>query len=69
MKILWKSIRIIRTVLYIFLTYNIDFHADCVGNGINTVCVFDRYNTDKNGVPIYNGERKEFEVENCTARI
>ena len=22
--------------------YNIDFHADCVGNGINTVCVFDR---------------------------
>lgn len=22
--------------------YNIDFHADCVGNDINTVCVFDR---------------------------
>ncbi len=49
--------------------YNIDFHADCVGNGINTVCVFDRYKTDKNGVTIYNGENKEFEAEHCTARI
>lgn len=72
MKILWKSIRIIRTVLYIFLTYNIDFHADSVGyvgNGINISCVFDRYKTDKNGVQIYNVENNEFEVEHCSANI
>ena len=49
--------------------YNIDFHADCVGNGINISCVFDRYKTDKNEVQIYNVENNEFEVEHCTAII
>lgn len=49
--------------------YNIDFHADCVGNGINTVCVFDRYKTDKNGSVIYEPKKEEFAKEHVVARI
>lgn len=49
--------------------YNIDFNADCVGNGINTVCVFDRYKTDKNGSVIYEPKKEEFAKEHVVARI
>lgn len=49
--------------------YNIDFHADCVGNGINVVCVCDRYKTDKNGSVIYEPKKEEIAKEHVVARI
>ena len=49
--------------------YNINFHADCIGNFITTICTFDKYKADKNGSILYDKEKLETMVEHCEARF
>lgn len=48
----------------------IDYHAECSNkDGIKVSCGFDRLKTDKNGLAIYNEDKKEFSKEHIVARI
>lgn len=49
--------------------YNINFHADSIGNFITTICTFDKYKADKNGSILYDKETLETLVEHCEARF
>lgn len=46
-----------------------NFHANSIGNFINTICTFDKYKADKNGSILYDKETLETMVEHCEARF
>lgn len=48
----------------------IDYHAECSNkDGIKVACEFDKQKTDKNGLPIYDEDKKDFVKEHVVARI
>ncbi len=49
---------------------NINYHAECSNRGgIKIMCEFDKHKVDKNGVVIYDEEKKELAREHIVARI
>lgn len=49
--------------------YNIDFRASVTPNGIETVCVFDKYKTYKNGLFVMDKKTNKLINEHCSANI
>lgn len=48
----------------------IDYHAECSNKDcIKVTCEFDKLKTDKNGLPIYDEDKKDFAKEHVVARI
>lgn len=48
--------------------YNLEFKAS-ISNGVDIVCVYDKYKTDKNGLVIYDKTTQELLKEHCSIMI
>lgn len=48
----------------------IDYRAECSNkDGIKVTCEFDKLKTDKNGLAIYDEDKKDFAKEHVVAKI